>query len=99
MFSKINFLHMLHKGWMKNGSSFAPKWMKIAAPLLVVFLHNHFVRKTPRVLFRPQVHCVLGNFLLKLLVEAYDNKVQQVYHVVVGLRSSLESLLWCMIGH
>jgi hypothetical protein len=29
MFSGIDLVRMPHKGWMKNGSSFAQKWMKI----------------------------------------------------------------------
>ena len=45
-------------------------------------------KKIPRVLFLPQVHCVLGNFLLKFfLVEAYGNKARQVCLLVVALGS------------
>ena len=45
MFSRINFVCMPHEGWMKNGSSFAQKWMKI---LVHVIGHLHvlpFVKK------------------------------------------------------
>ena len=32
--SRINFVCMPHEGWMKNGSLFAQKWMKIVAPII-----------------------------------------------------------------
>jgi hypothetical protein len=90
MFSRIDFLRMPHKGWMKNGSSCAQSWMKIITPVIGRLFALLYVGKTPRVLFLLPVCCVLGKFVLKLLlVEAYSNKVRQVCFVVVGLGSPL----------
>ena len=61
MFNRIDFVHMPHEEWMKNGSTFAQKWMKITTPVIARLPTLPFV-KTLRVLFLPRVHCILGNF-------------------------------------
>ena len=75
LFSKINFVRMPHKGWMKmlnvcpklDGNCSAPSWSSSCTVVC---------KKVPRVLFLPQVRSIMGNFLLKLLlVEAFGNKV------------------------
>jgi hypothetical protein len=55
---------MPHEGWIKNGSSFAQKWMKIATPVIGCLLALPFV-KIPRVLFLPQVRHVWGNLFIE----------------------------------
>jgi hypothetical protein len=58
-------------------------------------LKNNKKTRKPRVLFLPQVYCVLGNFLLKLLlVEAYGIKVHQVcYEEVMPSRMKATLLM------
>ena len=46
MFSKINFVHMPHEGWMKNGSSFVQKWIKIAGHVTSCLPPLPFVKNT-----------------------------------------------------
>ena len=46
MFSMINFVRMAHEGWLKNGSSFVPKWMKFVAPIIDHLLALPFVKNT-----------------------------------------------------
>ena len=55
--SKINFVCMPHEGGMKNSSLFAQNWMKITIPITGHLPTLSFVKRTPRVLFLPRVHC------------------------------------------
>ena len=46
MLSGIYFVHMPHEGWMKIGSLFVQKWMKIVAPVIGRFHAMSFVKNT-----------------------------------------------------